>query len=173
MSGLVIAEKFVWLGVAAIGFGVLFNVPKRSLFAIFVIAGLGGLTKLLLMETGLSILVGTLAGAILIGIMSIPLAHRIHVPPPIFSIPAIIPMVPGVFAYRVMIGLVKMAGNVEPDVFSKVLNETVNNGLKVMLILMSLAGGVALPMLLTRKESAKNLHFLKRKYSHEEGEEFD
>lgn len=167
-----VLEKYLWFGVAAVGFAVLFNVPKRSLPAIFLIAGLGGLTKVLLMMAGFKIVGATLAGATLIGILSIPLAHRIHVPPFIFSIPAVIPMVPGTLAYRMMIGMVKLASDLDPATYEKILEETVNTGLKVMLILMSLAGGVAIPMLITRKESAKNLHFLSRRFDTGDDGEF-
>lgn len=160
-------EKCIWFGMAAVGFAILFNVPKRSLPAIFVIAALGGTTKLVLMQFDISIIVATLAGATLIGFLSIPLAHRIHVPPPIFSIPAVIPMVPGILAYRMMLGLVKLAGSIDPATYNSVLSETINTGLKVMLILMSLAGGVGIPMLITRKESAKNLHFIRRRNENE------
>jgi len=164
-------EKCFWFGVAASGFGILFNVPKRSLPAIFVLAAVGGITKLILMDHHLNIVVATLAGAALIGFLSIPLAHRIHVPPPIFAIPAVIPMVPGILAYRMMLGLVSLAGNINPATYNQVLSETINNGLKVMLILMSLAGGVAIPMLITRKESAKNLRFIiKRSDATDEGD---
>ena len=165
-------EKYLWFGVAAVGFAVLFNVPKRSLPAIFVIAGLGGITKLWVAGLGASVIGATLAGATLIGFFSIPLAHRIHVPPFIFSIPAVIPMVPGTFAYRMMIGLVKLAGDIDPATYDRILSETINAGLKVMLILMSLAGGVAIPMLISRKESAKNIRFLPRRFDTGDDGEF-
>ena len=156
-------EKWVWFGFAAVGFAILFNVPKRSLPVIFVIAALGGTMKVILMNLHVSVIMATLAGATLIGFLSIPVAHKIHAPPPVFSIPAVIPMVPGIFAYRMMIGLVKLAGDIDPGTYNNVLAETVNTGLKVMLILMSLAGGVAIPMLITRKESAKHLRFIVRR----------
>jgi uncharacterized membrane protein YjjB (DUF3815 family) len=165
-------EKYFWFGVAAVGFAILFNVPKRSLPAIFLIAGLGGITKLLVVSAGASAIGATLAGATLIGFLSIPLAHRIHVPPFVFSIPAVIPMVPGTFAYRMMIGLVKLAGDIDPVTYNRILSETINSGLKVMLILMSLAGGVAIPMLITRKESAKNIRFLSKRYDTGDDGEF-
>lgn len=168
----ILVEKFFWFGVAAVGFAVLFNVPKRSLPAIFIIAAMGGISKLLLMNTGVSIIVGTLGGATLIGFLSIPLAHRIHVPPPIFSIPAVIPMVPGILAYRMMIGLLKLAGDLDPVTYERISAETLSNGLKVMLILMGLAGGVGIPMLITRKESAKNIRFLSRRNESAEGADY-
>ena len=37
--------KSFWSGVAGIGFAILFNVPKRTLIAIFILGLLGGVIK--------------------------------------------------------------------------------------------------------------------------------
>ena len=162
MELLLLIEKGLWFGIAAVGFAVLFNVPIRTLSAIFLMGALGGLTKNVMLHLNVNIIVSTLAGATLVGWLSIPFAHRKHAPPPIFAIPAVIPMVPGILAYRMMLGLIDLAGNVDAETYPMILSETVNNGIKVMLILMSLAGGVGVPMLITRKESAKEIRFRKK-----------
>lgn len=159
MEWITLAEKCIWFGLAALGFSVLFNVPQRTMLSIYLMAAAGGFTKVLLIALGANVIVGTLAGATLIGLISIYAAHNKHSPPLVFAIPAVIPMIPGIFAYRMMLGLIKLSGNVPPESYSQVLSETVSNGLKVMFILMSLAGGVAIPMLITRKESAKHIRF--------------
>ena len=43
-------EKWIWFGSAAVGFAVLFNVPVRTLIPIFLMASLGGITKLLFLQ---------------------------------------------------------------------------------------------------------------------------
>jgi uncharacterized membrane protein YjjB (DUF3815 family) len=144
------------------GFSILFNVPTRTLPAIFIIGVVGGLIRLLLLRHEVNIIIASLCGAMVIGVLSIPFAHEKHAPPLVFSIPAVIPMVPGVLAYRMMLGLIQLAGDVQPEMFTQVLYETINNGLKVMFVLMSLAGGVAVPMLVTRKQSAKEMRFGKK-----------
>lgn len=163
MEVLALLETAFWFGIAAIGFAVLFNVPTRILLPIFLMGALGGFTKIILLSFDHSIIVSTLAGAILIGFLSILFAHNKHVPPPVLAIPAVIPMVPGILAYRMMLGLITLAGKINPETYQHILSETINNGLKVMLILMSLAGGVAIPMLITRKDSAKDIRFVRRK----------
>ncbi|MBC7914209.1 MAG: threonine/serine exporter family protein [Pyrinomonadaceae bacterium] len=162
MELLFLLEKGLWFGVAAAGFAVLFNVPARTLSSIFILGAIGGLTKTYLIHFDYNVVISTLAGATIVGFLSIPFAHKIHSPPPIFAIPAVIPMVPGILAYRMMLGLINLAGTIDPETYSQVLSETINNGLKVMLILMSLAGGVAIPMLITRKDSAKEMRFRKK-----------
>ena len=162
MELLVILEKGLWFGLAAVGFAVLFNVPVRTLIPIFIMAAFGGLTRTVMLEQETNIVLATLCGASVVGFLSIPFAHKKHAPPPVFAIPAVIPMVPGILAYRMMLGLINLAGKVDHETYTQILSETVNNGIKVMLILMSLAGGVAVPMLITRKESAKDIRFRKR-----------
>jgi uncharacterized membrane protein YjjB (DUF3815 family) len=165
MEWLTLLEKGIWFGLAAIGFAVLFNVPKRTLLPIYVMAATGGLCKVFLMHAEVNVILASLAGATAIGFMSIWFAHVRHAPPPVFAIPSVIPMVPGIFAYRMMLGLMNLSGKIDPEKFSQVLSETTNNGLKVMFILMALAGGVGIPLLITRKESAKEINIKRLGFS--------
>ena len=150
-------EKWIWLGFAAIGFGILFNVPQRTLWIIFILGALGGALKLLTLMLGGGIVLGSFLGAMLVGFLSINAAHYRHSPPFIFAIPAVIPMVPGAFAYRMMLGVIRLTSNLDHNAFLQLLEETVDNGLKAFFVLMSLALGVSAPMLLARTESIKNL----------------
>lgn len=147
----------LWLAVAAIGFAILFNVPKRTLFTIAILAALGGSCKLILMQFGIHIIVGSLVGATLIGLLSIPAAHGKHAPPLVFSIPAVIPMIPGAFAYKAMLGFIKLTGNISTEAYQLALEQTVNNSLKAIFIILALTAGVSFPMLMSRKESAKEI----------------
>jgi len=153
---LFIISKWIWLGCAAMGFGILFNVPTRTLLPIFIMAVLGGSLKFLTIKLGGEIVMGSFLGATLIGFLSIEAAHLKHSPPFVFAIPAVIPMVPGTFAYRMMIGILKLT-DVDHAAFPGLLENTVNNGLNAFLVLLFLAVGVSAPMILTRTESAKNL----------------
>ena len=156
-----ILEKGIWFGFAALGFAVLFNVPQRTLIIIWMLGAAGGLTKLLLMQLGVEIVVASLAGSAVIGILSVSAAHNKHAPPLVFSIPSVIPMVPGAFAYRMMLGLIKLAGTgVTDPTYHQTLAETTSNGLKTMFILMALAAGVSIPMLISRKDTIKKIRNL-------------
>lgn len=150
-------EKWIWFGCAAVGFAVLFNVPRRTLFSIFLMGALGGAVKLLFLNWNNSVVLGTLLGTILIGFLSIYAAHIKHAPPFVFAIPAVIPMVPGSFAYHTMKGIIKLANNSNPDDFVPLLRDTVTNGSKTLFVLIAISVGVFAPMLLTRRESAKQI----------------
>lgn len=156
-------ETAAWCGFAGLGFGVLFNVPPRSLMVIWLLAALGGLVKNSLVHLGVDLVLASLAGATLIGFLSIFAAHQKHAPPLVFSIPALIPMVPGVFGFRTMLGLIKLSSSVSQEGYSLILFQSINNGIKTALITLSLAVGASIPMLLTRKTSAKELKFTLRR----------
>lgn len=158
MEILLLFEKGMWAGFAAIGFAVLFNVPKPTLLSIWFLGAVGGILKFSTLGLFDNIVLASLIGASVIGILSIPISHKVHVPPLVFSIPAVIPMVPGAFAYRMMLGLIDIATYSGDKMgMGEELAITVQNGLKTMFILLSLAVGVAVPMLITRKESAKRI----------------
>lgn len=155
---LMILEKGIWFGFAALGFAILFNVPQRTLLIIWLIGAAGGLTKLLLMQCNIGIVIATFAGASLVGILSVYAAHNKHAPPLVFSIPSVIPMIPGAFAYKMMLGLMKLSEtSISTDTYNKTLAETTSNGLKALFILLALAVGVAIPMLISRKETVKKI----------------
>jgi len=158
-----ILMKSFWSGVAAIGFAVLFNVPRRVIFSIWALGALGGLIKFSAMQCESGIVFASFLGATAIGFASIQMAHTKNSPPLVFSIPSVIPMVPGFFAYKMMLGLIALTGIENTDAYMKTLMETVNNGSKAMFVLISLSTGVAIPMLLTRKESIKKSKFNKNK----------
>jgi uncharacterized membrane protein YjjB (DUF3815 family) len=162
MDWILILEKTIWLGMAAVGFAILFNVPVRTLWIIFVLGALGGITKTLILHFDISVILASFAGASVIGMLSVFASHSKQAPAMVFAIPAVIPMVPGVFSYKMMIGLIQLAGNTTTVEFSSILNETVNNGLKALFILLTLALGVGLPLLLTRKDSTKDLIFIRK-----------
>lgn len=161
MEWLIFFEKWIWLGLAALGFAILFNVPQRTLWVIFLLGALGGALKVLTIKFGGGIILGSFFGAMLVGFLSIYAAHFRHAPPFVFAIPAVIPMVPGAFAYRMMLGIIKLTGDVDPQTFMTLMDETVDNGLKALFVLMALSLGVSAPMLLFRRESAKEIKVLK------------
>jgi uncharacterized membrane protein YjjB (DUF3815 family) len=143
---LVIRDGF-WSAIATIGFAVLFNVPSKQLTWCTITGATGRGVRKLLMEMGLSIQFGTLVGATIVGFMSHFLAQRRKIPSTTFSIPGVIPMVPGFFAYQTMIGLLEIA-NANADSRVDVLTGATINAVKTAMILGGIAVGIAAPKLL-------------------------
>jgi uncharacterized membrane protein YjjB (DUF3815 family) len=155
--------KSFWAGIAAIGFAILFNVPRRTLFPIWCIGALGGLIKFTAVNYEIGVVFASFLGAVVVGVVAIQMAHLRNSPPLVFSIPSVIPMVPGVFAYKFMLGAIALTSIENSDAYLRTLIDTVNNGAKMMFVLIALGTGVAIPMLLTRKESIKKSDFNKKK----------
>ena len=154
---LLFLDRWFWLGIGAIGFAILFNVPQRTILTIFLMGAFGGSLKFAVLALGGNIVMASFFGAMLVGFASIIAAHYKHSPPFVLAIPAVIPMVPGAFAYRAMLGVIHLTGKIDHTTFLTILEETVDNGLKAFFVLAALALGVSTPMLISRRESAKNM----------------
>lgn len=134
---------------ASLGFAVLFNVPKHTLLGCALSGGIAISIRTLLMSYGVSIEFATLAGATSVGFCGFYFKHRWHVPAPIFTVTGSIPMVPGTFAFKAMIGLVTIA--VEPNVSPEVQAETLKNLIQTGLVLGAIGLGIAAPSLMFQR----------------------
>lgn len=107
------------------------------------------------MHFNISIVFASFLAAIIIGIVSIRMAYSKDSPPLVFYIPSVIPLIPGFFMYKMMLGIMSLTSVTDTDLYLQNLITTVNNGAKAIFILISLGIGVAVPMLITRKETIK------------------
>ncbi|MGI9276028.1 MAG: threonine/serine exporter family protein [Endozoicomonas sp.] len=153
-------ERCLWAAVAALGFATLFTVPVRAFWAVALLAIIGYGLRGVGMMYGLNLVIATLIASCTMGLLAIQLAHWVHTPTTVFMAPAVIPMVPGVFAYRTMMGLLEISSNSSAPV--ELLSSTANSGLVAMFTLLALAVGVSLPSLLFKNKSVKEIRFIGR-----------
>ncbi len=158
---LLLLEKILWAIIAALGFAALFTVPRRAFWAVAVLAAIGYCLRGLALESGWNLIVATLTGSCVMGLISIQLAHWVHTPTTVFMAPAVIPMVPGVYAYRFMMGLLEISS--KSDISTELLTQTISNGLKAVFVVLALAIGVSIPSLLFRR-SVKEIRLRKKSY---------
>lgn len=145
-----IFEDALWSAIAALGFAMLFNIPPRLLPACVFVGAVGHALRALLVEQfTVPLEFATLAGALLVGFVSAVFARRLHAPSQLFAIPGVIPLIPGSFAYRAMIGLVMMSSmsQSETEMINQLLGASTNI-IKTGLILSALAVGIAAPALI-------------------------
>ena len=159
MTAWILLERCGWAAVAALGFATLFTVPLRAFWAVALLAVIGYALRGVGMMYGLNLVIATLIATCTMGILAIQIAHWVHTPTTVFMAPAVIPMVPGVFAYRTMMGLLEISSTGSAPV--ELLSSTANNGLIAAFTLLSLAVGVSLPSLLFRNKSVKEIRFFK------------
>ncbi len=107
LIGTILLDAF-WSALAAIGFAMLFNVPRRTVLACALTGAAGHAFRTLLMHFGMNIIPATLAGATVIGFVAEYCSRRWHAPANVFTVSGAIPMVPGSYAYRAMLGAILM-----------------------------------------------------------------
>lgn len=139
-------EAAIATGIAAMGFAMNFNVPRRSLPAVMLLAIIGmSVRNFIGFELGQGLILGSLAGASLISLLAVRLVQPTRSPNHVLSIPSVIPMVPGILMYRGIFGLVHMGNDVTQFMaaFTNILNAA--------LIVLCLSVGVAIPNIFVRR----------------------
>ena len=148
------ALALVWLllndgffaAIPAVGFALLFNVPPRALKFCAALGALGHGTATVLKLAGITPVFATFFGAALIGTLGVWLAQRYHrAHPKVFTVAAVIPMFPGIPAYKAMLALVLIEKEgYSPERFAVMVDQFVQTGF----LLSALVFGLALPGLL-------------------------
>lgn len=153
MELLEVFYKGFWCSCAAFGFGVLFNAPKRSLWMILLVGFLGGSVKfgLMLPEVGGRIVFSTFVAALVIGFSGVFLGNWKKLIPMIITIPSVIPMVPGAFAYKAMLGLITLT-HLPDENYGQIVNRTIYNGTMTLFVLLAITLGVTIPLVLLKLE---------------------
>ena len=145
--GLLIQNTF-WAAIAALGFAVLFNVPYRALIGCMACGALGYFVRTISTELfGSYIGISTLLAAISIGFLGLVFARYWKMPAMIFSISGAIPLVPGVFAYQTMLGIIQIA-NLQAETNPILIVSTSANAINTAFILSAIALGIITPKLI-------------------------
>jgi len=138
-----ILSQAIWASLPAIGFAMIFNVPRSALpFCAFGGSLTYGIRELLL--SFYSIELSTFIAATTIGIIGVFWSRKYIMPRPVYTVASIIPMIPGTYAYEMMISLVSM-NNI--GVTDASLHSFIENGLHAISILLCIAFGLVLPSL--------------------------
>jgi uncharacterized membrane protein YjjB (DUF3815 family) len=140
--------------VAAIGFAVISNPSRKAVAVSALLAAVGHALRFALIHSaGLEIWLATFFAASCIGLLSILFARIIHCPAEVFSFPSLLPMIPGLFAYRTILGLIKFMQSADMVKKQAFIMDFFHNGLTTVFILFALVVGVSLPVLFFPKLS--------------------
>ena len=91
----------LFAAVAAIGFAIISNPPRKALAISAFLAAVGHGLRYFLLHTEMftmDIATASFCAAVSIGLLAIPFAKFIHCPAEVFSFPSLLPMIPGMFA---------------------------------------------------------------------------
>ncbi len=153
-----LSERIFWSMWISIGFAMLFNTPRRAMWIVGLLGATGWSIKFMLLHTLMpeQIVLTSFIAACCIGFLGVYFAHRVHTPPVVFTIPAVINMIPGKLGYEFMMGLIKIVTlESNSELTNELVFSTLRLGLQTGFITMGLAFGVIAPMLLFNTYSVK------------------
>ncbi len=131
--------------IPAVGFALVFNVPVKALKYCALGGAIGHGIRFVLMTYNIPIEWATFFAATIVSMVGVHWSHRFLAHPKVFTVAAMIPMVPGVYAFKAMIALVEINQNgYDAQLFSILID----NFLQAMFIIAGLAIGLAMPGLL-------------------------
>ena len=138
-------DDMFFAAIPAVGFALLFNVPPKALKYCAFLGALAHGVRTLLIYYHTPFVFATFIATTMIGFIGVYLSQRYLAHPKVFTVAAIIPMIPGVYAYKAMIAIVRMNN----DGFSNELfMQMMDNFIKTGFILGALVFGLAFPGLL-------------------------
>lgn len=129
-------------GLAASGFGVLFNIGFRTLPACFVAGALALSIRTLGIDSGFNLETASFIAAFAVGLTAALVSPRIGIARSSLAVTGVIPMIPGSFAAKAIVALVPLT---LPDPAPSAVLEAVVYLVRVTLVFGALGAGVAIP----------------------------
>ncbi len=145
----------LFAAMAAMGFGSISNPPMRAFPYIAILAATGHAARYCLMTFGgVDIVSASLVAAFIIGTGSVFFGKKVFCPMTVLYIPALLPMVPGTYAYKTVFSLIMFFHGISsPTKGSEYLQEMIFNGAVSFSVLFMLAVGATVPVFLLRERA--------------------
>ena len=134
--------------VAAVGFGAVSDPPMRAFPRIALLAAAGHALRFCLMNcAGMDIATASLCAAMAIGFGSLWLGKAIRCPMTALYIPALLPMVPGIYAYKTVFSLIMFLQSLnDPGQGMQYMQLFFLNATVSLSVIALLAAGATLPI---------------------------
>ena len=147
MTFLLILSKALFASVTALGFGLISNPPRRALAAVVLTAFLGYFTRATMLDFGhLHIFISCFVSALVMGSIALVFGRLTRTPATVIYIPALLPMIPGMYAYKAIFAMLKYMNHIEMVDNAIYIDQFVVNFTYVLGILLTLAIGSIMPM---------------------------
>jgi uncharacterized membrane protein YjjB (DUF3815 family) len=146
-----ILEDALWSALVSVGFAILFQAPRKTLFGCAVAGGFGHAVRRFFITLGMAIESATFLGALVIGFWALYFSRRYKTPSTIFSISGCIPMIPGLIAYGAIQSLINLTSST-PETGVFIVYDAILGLIRTGLILMALTLGILMPRLVFQRE---------------------
>ena len=140
--------------IAAIGFAAISHPPKRAYKWCALIAAAGHATRYLLMHIGSSpmhIIPASMIASFVIGTLAVFIASYAKFPAETCTFPALLPMIPGIYAYKTFAGLALCIFSSQEWTFDHNFYLCMTNGLTCGAILLCMVIGGTVPSFIFKK----------------------
>lgn len=152
-----ILQDAFFAALAAIGFAAISRPPLRAYPYCALIAAVGHSVRFALMSpelgVSLSIIPATFLAAFLVGVLAVFLSPLAHTPAETCLFPSLLPMIPGMYAYKAFGGLALCLMSHHQEVFDYNFYLFASNSMTCVCILLGMVVGATLPIFLFKQIS--------------------
>ena len=128
-------------------FAMLFTVPTRFLALIGLGSALTRGVRALLEAMNVEIVVATFLACCVCSLIFIYFGPKLRAPRPIFTVPCIISMIPGVDAYNALLALLSISEAIDHQELTANITMLFHSGMRAIGIIFAIAVGIAIPPL--------------------------
>lgn len=145
----------LFAAVAAIGFSMLSDPPRRAFPRIALLAAIGHSLRFCLMNyLGTDIATASFIAALSIGFGSLWLGRNIHCPMTVLYIPALLPMIPGIYAYKTVFSLIMFLQSLDDAALEvQYMQQFFLNATVSLSVIALLSAGATLPIFIFNRRA--------------------
>lgn len=143
-----ILQDAFFAAIAAIGFASISNPPRNTYLYCAIIAAIGHSLRFVLMQSmlGLHIVAATDIAAFAVGLAAVLVSPRARIPAETFLFPSLLPMIPGIYAYKAFGGLAMCLLHKNETDFMHYFYLFADNGLTCVFIILAMVVGATMPI---------------------------
>ncbi len=137
---------------AAVGFAAVSRPPVRVYAYCALIAAAGHASRFLLLTAlGIHIAAASLVASFIVGLLAVAFCRSAHTPPEACLFPALLPMIPGVYAYKAFGAMALCVIQADTPLFDHYFFLLAENGLTCLCILLCMVIGGTIPIFMFKR----------------------
>lgn len=150
-----IFQDALFSSIAAIGFAAISQPPRRAYLYCALIAAVGHSVRFMLMcpEIDVHIIPATFIASFVIGVLAVLLSPLSKIPAETYLFPSLLPMIPGVYAYKTFAGIARCLFSAGQESFMHSLYLFCYNGMTCLSILICMVIGAVIPIFIFKQIS--------------------
>ena len=151
-----ILEDGLFAAMAAVGFSSISHTPRRCYAVAALAAAIGHALRFILSSPrclGMDIIPASTIAAFAVGLIAVMLAPRVRTPAEACLFPALLPMIPGMYAYRSIEALLACLSSPAEQTFSHFSYLLQYNGTTCIFVVLGMVIGANIPIFMFKKIS--------------------